>query len=347
MSGSRFPSAVFESLHSLGIADARLLIGVSGGADSVALLHALVGITGRDAARQAPRPPVIAAHLDHQLRGDESAADAAWVRELCNELGVPLVEQQCDVQKRADENRCGIEQAARDARYEFLSKTAIDRHCRFVLVAHTADDQVETILHRILRGTGLDGLRGIPRIRPLADGVMLARPLLDVRRTDLEAYLRSVNQSWRVDSTNRDLGMTRNRIRRELLPELRDRYNPQVEAALLKLARHAAEAQSIIDQLAQQLLTDCCLDADADVIRLDAEKLECSSEQLTRETLKRAWTQQRWPLAGMGFEQWSAASRVASGDRTAADLPGGVYVERRGRLLTLSRKKAGPRVETG
>lgn len=330
-----FDQIVFEqilaaALDELGIFG-RLLVGVSGGADSVALLRGLVSL------RDDRSLEVVAAHLNHQLRGDESTADASLVRQLCESLNVPLAIESIDVRRLAEESGCGIEEAARTARYDFLTQTALEQGCSWVLVAHTADDQVETILHHILRGTGLDGLRGMPRTRPLAEGITLARPLLDVTRAEIEAYLRSIGQDWRDDATNRDPMLTRNRIRHELLPSLRDQYNPQIDAALVRLAQQAADVQSVIDPLADRLLAECCLNAAPDVLRLDATPFAKSPVHLVREVVKRAWRRAGWPLSGMGFDHWTSAARVALGQAAAIDLPGGVHAQRRGTLVVLTR----------
>jgi tRNA(Ile)-lysidine synthase len=323
-----------DALDDLAISG-RVLVAVSGGADSVALLCGLASL------RDERRLDIVAAHLNHQLRGDESLADAALVRQLCESLDVPLVEHQLDIRRLAAEQGVGLEEAARNARYEFLIATAVAQRSPWVLVAHTADDQVETVLHHILRGTGLDGLRGIPASRPLADGVTLARPLLNVGRSFVESYLRSIPQDWCDDATNRDTSLTRNRIRHELLPILRDRFNPHIEAAVAHLAQQAVDVQSAIEHAAAGLLASARLVEDHGTIRLDAGKLETAPRHLVREALRQAWRRQDWPLGGMGFDHWTAAARVAQGVSAAIDLPGGVRAELRGTLLVLTRRPTG------
>lgn len=334
-----FERALADSLDNLAISG-RVLVAVSGGADSVALLRGLTGLRSRRTIN------VSAAHLNHQLRGEDSTADAAFVRQLCDSLEVPLIEHQLDIRRSAAEQGIGIEEAARNARYEFLTRTAHEQRCPWVLVAHTADDQVETVLHHILRGTGIEGLRGIPVTRPLADGVTLARPLLQLGRSGIETYLRSLPQAWREDATNRDTSLTRNRIRHELLPGLRDQFNPHLDAALLQLSQQAVEVQDVFDRLAADLLADCRIAAEPDIVRLDATKLERAAPHLVREVLRCLWRSQNWPLGGMGYDRWADAARVAHGEVTAVDLPGGIHAARRGALLTLTRKNAAPRLDS-
>src|SRR5262249_48782964 len=134
----------------------------------------------------------------------------------------------------------GVEAAARQARYEFLAKTAHECGARYIATAHTADDQVETILFNVLRGTGLAGLAGIPRMRTLNESTTLIRPLLDFKRSEIISYLATLNQPYRDDETNQLLDYTRNRIRHDLIPILERDYNPRVRESLLRLAQAAA-----------------------------------------------------------------------------------------------------------
>ncbi|MFN8857863.1 MAG: tRNA lysidine(34) synthetase TilS, partial [Planctomycetaceae bacterium] len=213
----------------------RWLAAVSGGADSVALLAVLRSLL--------PPERLVAAHLNHQLRGAESDDDAAWVVQLCHTWNVPLVQECRPVATLSAEWGVGLEEGARRVRYDFLQQTALQQRCRVVALAHTATDQAETVLHHLLRGTGLAGLQGIPAERPLGRECTIVRPLLDVTRGDITAYLQNLGQDFRTDSSNLTLEATRNRLRRELLPHLRAEYNPQIDRALVRLAHQAAEAQ--------------------------------------------------------------------------------------------------------
>ena len=181
------------------------------------------------------RLEVTAAHLNHQLRGAESEADAAWLEQTCAELRVPLMVGRAAVAAAAVAAGDGIEEAARRLRYEFLCQAARETGCRWVAVAHSADDQAETILHHVIRGTGLAGLRGMPVSRELQPGIFLLRPLLDVSRIELRNYLAELGQTFREDSSNNDSTYTRNRLRHRLLPLLEAEFNPQVVAALCRL----------------------------------------------------------------------------------------------------------------
>ncbi len=234
-----------DNLRSLGLAASpeRLLIAVSGGCDSMVLLHLL-----RFHAGTLPFSLTVA-HLDHAMRPG-SAADARWLVGVCAAWGVPLVRH------RLQEPPLG-EEAARRARYSFLRAAAEGASARLVLTAHHADDQAETVLFRILRGTGPRGLRGIPaRTRS-----GLVRPLLPFWRAELEAYARRVGLRWRTDATNLSLGPARNRIRLDLLPRIEREIAPGARRNLVALADLARESEAALERLAAP--------AEAAVVRAD------------------------------------------------------------------------------
>src|SRR5438876_8996831 len=182
----------------------------------------------------------------------------------------------------------GIEGAARKARYDFLAYAASECGARYVATAHTADDQVETMLFNILRGTGLLGLAGIPRLRQLTDAATIIRPLLDVTRTEVLSYLQSLGQPYRDDSTNRLEEYTRNRIRLQLLPLLERDYNPRVREALLRLATIAGETRDLIRQQAIELLEETSRLIPGGV-ELDAAPLAAAHPALARSALMLLW----------------------------------------------------------
>jgi tRNA(Ile)-lysidine synthase len=197
----------------------------------------------------------------------------------------------------------GLEAAARAIRYDLLGQVACEVGARYVVTAHTADDQAETILHRILRGTGIAGLSGMARTRPLGDFTVI-RPLLGLRRADLLGYLAELGQPYRTDSSNADTRFTRNRIRHELLPELAARFNPGVVDALLRLGSLAGEAQAVIDGLVKGLRERCVVEEGSDRVRIRVEPLLGQPRHVVRSLLMAVWSRRAWPLQAMGFAQW-------------------------------------------
>ncbi len=235
-------SAVRRALSAPGAPGAgdRVVCALSGGPDSVALLDALVGV-----ARERELK-VVAAHLDHGLRPG-SADDARFCAELCASLGVPLRSGVADVAARAARDGEGLESAARRERYAFLRAVKRAEGALAIAVAHTQDDQAETVLLRLLRGSGRSGLAGMR-----ARGRDLLRPLLNVSREEVLAHLRTRGLSWREDPTNADTALRRNRVRHELLPYLENRFNPRLKRALARTAAVLRDEGRLLASLARE-----------------------------------------------------------------------------------------------
>jgi tRNA(Ile)-lysidine synthase len=211
----------------------RLAVAVSAGADSVALLRALLFA--------APGIGLVlsVAHVHHGLRGADADSDADFVAALASHHGLAFYRTDVDTPSSARINRETIEEAARNLRYQWFRELLASGRADAVATAHTLDDQAETVLHKLLRGAWTEGLGGIhPRIVEARGAVL--RPFLNVRRVEIESWLRSLGQSWREDATNADTAFTRNRLRHELLPALAA-YNPQIHAQLANLATIARD----------------------------------------------------------------------------------------------------------
>ena len=224
----------------------RVLAAISGGPDSVCLLHVLcdLGFT------------VEVAHFDHQTREGESAADAGFVRALAERLGVPFHLESRPIVEECRDSGFSFEQHARGARYDFLTRTALARQCTAIATGHHADDHVETILMRLLRGTTANGLAGIPPVR-LEDGVRIVRPLINCTREEILAYLAARGVSYRIDRSNADTRHVRNRIRHDLLPHLARDYNPQVRTALVRLSESIRCENDFLNAAAERALAEC------------------------------------------------------------------------------------------
>jgi tRNA(Ile)-lysidine synthase len=276
----RLPSlvaAVDRALSGPGDAAARgpLVVGLSGGADSVALLDALATLAG-------PRHiQPTAAHLDHGLRPG-SAADAAFCRALSARLGLPFRCERADVRSRAARERGGLEQAARRERYSFLDRVRREVGASVIAVAHTRDDQAETLLLRLLRGAGARGLGGM-RLR----AGHIVRPLLEVSREEVLAHLTERGLDWREDPTNADMGHLRNRVRHELLPYLEARFNPALRRVLARTAGLLAEEDAHLEEEAQALLRRIAR-VDGDVVALDRLALAQAPPAVARVAVRQA-----------------------------------------------------------
>ncbi len=277
-------------------ADVTVLAAVSGGCDSVALLRLLTALKTGGAGR------LCVAHLNHQLR-PEADRDEQFVVDLCRQLGVHCEVGRVAVDQLAAQTSDGIEAAARTARYRFLAETAGRLGARFVTTAHTADDQAETILHRIIRGTGIRGLSGMARVRPLEHAVLI-RPLLGFHRRQLQAYLEQIHQPYCCDASNNDVRFTRNRLRRGVMPMLREQFNPMVTDALLRLGTLAGEAQTVVDGLTEAAFEHLATIESSGAVQLDLSGLAGKPRYLVRELLTAVWRHERWPLQSMGHGKW-------------------------------------------
>jgi len=249
-----------------------VVVGVSGGADSVCLLHVLAKW------RKERGIKLHMAHLNHQLRGVESEADAEYVSNLAGSLGIPITIDRQDVAAYRAERNCSIEEAARELRYAFFARVAGEVGAHRIAIGHTRDDQVETILMHILRGTGITGLCGLAPCSPMAydsqgmslpasslslrasplslrakrSNLLVIRPLLDITKEETASYCQEQQLDPRIDSSNLSPSFFRNRLRLHLLPLLRQ-YNPSVDQALLRLADIAKEDNAFIEQQASGL----------------------------------------------------------------------------------------------
>jgi tRNA(Ile)-lysidine synthase len=322
-----FPAALAAGLPATHDWSFPSIVGVSGGADSVALLLGLVRLEPAAAGRR-----LVVAHADHGLRV-ESAADLAFVAELARNLGLRFVSRRLTL--AASGGGEGLEARARRLRYAFLAEAAHELGARHVLVAHTADDQAETILHRILRGTGVAGLAGMRRSRCLADGVALVRPLLEVPREAARAFLEAVGQDWREDASNADLGRARNFLRHEILPRCTSGPYPAAAASIVRLGGQAATAAAALASAAEHLL-DRHAEARADgSLVLRTRELVGLHPHLLGELFAAIWRRQGWPRQEMTAAHYASLAPLAiswaaggadAGRQQDRHYPGGIAV---------------------
>jgi tRNA(Ile)-lysidine synthase len=304
-----------------------IVVAVSGGPDSVALLRALGTLA---------IGPLVVAHLNHGLRGADSDADEQFVGELVSRLrsdGSPIElasGRRSIADTAAGEN---LEAVARRVRYDWLATVAREFGAAWVATGHTANDQAETVLFQLLRGTGLDGLSGIAGRRPLGPGLWLVRPMLAVRRTDVVAYLRAIGQDFRVDATNADTTRTRSRIRHELLPRLAQQYNPRAVESLARLAKQARDW--VHDQLllTEELLKRAGLPRAGSLLVFDRRLLAAAPRRRRRAAWRRVWQREGWPRGDMGFREWDRLAAFCRRGPTAIDLPGRIRARRVAKVI--------------
>ncbi len=260
-----------------------LLVAVSGGPDSVCLLHILVKLQDKLAIK------LHLAHLNHQLRGADAEADAHYVAELAHRLGIPATIEKRDVKPYRAQHRLSLEEAAREVRYSFLAETARDIGASRVAVGHTIDDHVETILMHLVRGTGTRGMRGLQPCsewQSQGSSLTVIRPLLSTSRDETASYCERYQLMPRLDTSNLSLSPLRNRIRHQLLP-LMQSYNPQVTEALLRMARIVSDDLDFIDKEGARLWEQIAREQENTVV-LDKERLLRLPPALQRQMLRLA-----------------------------------------------------------
>ena len=323
--GRAWPVENWQNVH--------VAVALSGGGDSVALLRAMLHIK----QQVGGAGEISALHVNHQLRGSESEADASWCQQTCQKLSVPVTVLIGKVARRAAIDGDGIEAAARAERYELLTQAAERLGARYLATAHTSDDQAETVLLRVLRGAGLRGVSGIPRTRSLTPSLTLMRPLLDCSREQVDGYLDELGQSFCSDSSNFEVKFTRNRARNELLPLLRQHYNPEVDEALRRFAVQAADAQLLIENLADGLLSRCKLTHTDGQISLAIDVIRGEPSILISEALRIAWRRAELPEQAMTYHWWRKLAQLAdgTGESKILNLPAGVRASIDGGRLIL------------
>jgi len=259
----------------------KLVVAVSGGADSVCLLHILVKL------REELGISLHIAHLDHQLRGEESEADARYVADLARQLDIPATIEQRDVTGYQTQQRVSLEEAAREVRYTFLAQVAKATGADRVAVGHTVDDHVETILMHLIRGSGTRGLRGLQplsRWQSSGNSLTIIRPLLEISRQETTDCCRQHQLKPRIDASNLSLSPLRNRIRHQLVPLLQS-YNPQVAAALLRTARIAGDELAFLDKEVNRLWDEIITRRETTIV-LNKERLCQLAPALKRHLLR-------------------------------------------------------------
>ncbi len=322
--------------------DSKVVVAASGGADSTALLHALVHLRP-DSDR------IIVAHFNHALRGEESDADQAFVESLSEQWGA-----HCEV-ARANSNDASTrsENNLRKMRHQFLLETAHKHHARWIALAHHADDQVETFLHHLMRGSGPSGLSAIPAFRTVAPSIDLVRPLLGVARSEILDYLKDRNQTFRIDASNASTVYTRNRIRNELLPMLRSfSESASLDRNLLQACELIREEHAAFEQLADRWLAK---------VGYAFEESPCGSQTndfsvpiamcrnepwpIVRQAMVVMWHRLRWPLREMNHKHWRKVQRLIelasqSNHPKRLELPGHIVITCRKGTLKMHRVQA-------
>ncbi len=321
------------AVHSLLSGGESVVVGFSGGADSLALTHILFSLG------YAPT----AVHVHHGLRGAEADADENFVRAFCEALGIPLMTYHFDVRSEAAARKLSTEEAGRILRYRAFEEVRKQVGAEKIAVAHNQNDNAETFLMRLCRGTGLKGLSGIAPVRE-----NIIRPLIYASRAEIEAYCAENALDYRTDSTNAELTYTRNKIRRLLIPMLQENFNPDIVRGLAKTAALLSEENEFIEIAADKAYQECAGNgawAEAGAVRLNMEVLKAQPVVIRRRIVRKACANFSAHLRDIGFDH--VESMLALTDKPTGSevyLPGGIVAERVYGFLVL-RQKSSPAAE--
>jgi len=312
--------------------DATVVVGVSGGPDSTALLCRLAEL-------RRPGDPgrLVAAYFDHGWRGDEGRAEADFVKQLAERLGQSFVAGR-SASPSEQAGGLGREGTARRERYAFFEQVARHQGARYLALAHTRDDQVETILHRLLRGAGLHGLCGMSPVRPWIAGCAIVRPFLEIPRCEILEYLEHRRQPFLEDATNRDRTLTRNRLRAELLPLLRRDYNRQIDEALLRIGRRARDYMELLRDLIEPLVESSRATTRADLIEFDVRPLHETPRAVRTEFLRYLWRAAEWPLRKMTARHWEEMTDALDQPGAVRSFPGDAVLRHEEHRIRMTRQ---------
>jgi tRNA(Ile)-lysidine synthase len=315
----RVRTAVKRHLRKLSLERGTTIVAaVSGGPDSTVLLDALVATTGDGDHR------IVVAHFHHGIRGAEADRDLSFVQEVALRYGLPFHHGSGSAPRLARDEKLSLEDAARRLRHRFLEDVRRDTGGSRIALGHTRDDQAETVLANLLRGAGPRGLGGMPEFGPRR----LIRPLLRVRRAEVEAYAAERGLHFRVDESNADTSLTRNRIRRELLPLLEERFNPNIVTSLARQADLFREIDDLLTRDALALLADIMTPTPAGLL-LRTPRLVREHPALQRAVLRAAVKNLTGSLAGWQKAHFAALLHLLRTPGSArTDLPGGIVAAR-------------------
>lgn len=301
--------------------NAKVLVAVSGGPDSVALLLFLAKI----AHQHSIADNLVVAHCNHQT-GEQNKHDQRFVNQLSDQMGLPFVAIRRGGKNDISSGGPSSEESLRNFRYHALIQAAQDAAARYIVTGHTKDDQIETVLFRLCRGTGIFGLSGIRSLR-VTDGISVIRPMLEITRKEILAFLSELNQSFQLDPSNSSNHYTRNFLRNEVLPLIDCKFGKQFRDSFSRLSEQAVELEHFLDSLAQEFASQEAIGTQV----IDVSRLRQQHDVLIRHALKLLWRGMGFPEKEMTREKWMLLGKLVKldGDGTI-QLPGQITVRKNG-----------------
>ncbi|MDO8602577.1 MAG: tRNA lysidine(34) synthetase TilS [Candidatus Omnitrophota bacterium] len=298
----------------------RILVGVSGGPDSVTLLHILCEL------RKEYSLNITIAHLDHKFRGDESEGDRRFCEGLAKKYNIEIVWEEIDVPKISKEKGLSPEETARFERYDFFKRIALEKGIDKIAVGHTRDDQAETVLMRIMRGTGMKGLGGMSPVKEIS-GNKIIRPLIEVSRKDVEDFISESGLKFRTDSSNEKAIFTRNKIRMELIPLLEKDFNPNIKEVLGNMAENLQIENDFLSRYAKRKFKSVSKIRQGQIL-IDSKKFKKLPEALRKRVLRVGLEELKGDLRRLTYQHWKEMEELidARPVNSIVDLPAGISI---------------------
>ena len=305
----------------------KILIGLSGGMDSVALLHSLLALK-KDYVLD-----IVIAHLDHKFRGKESKEDRIFCEDLARKLNLEIVSEEIDVPKVVKEKGISPEEAARFERYDFFKRQCKIKNIKKIVVAHHKDDQAETVLMRIIRGSGMAGLGAMNPVKDM-EGFIVLRPLIEISRSEIEDFIKENKLKFRHDSSNDQVIFTRNRVRRELMPYLEKNFNPNIKETLANMADNLRGENEFLEKFSNRKFKSVSK-INNGTVSIDIKRFKKQPEAVRKRILRSALRHVKGDLRRFTYQHWKEMEDLIDYRPTNSkvDLPLGVNVVKGKKLI--------------
>ncbi len=329
------PQGVYDAIsqYQLLTEKDRIVVGVSGGPDSIALLHILWQLSEEYSLS------LCVAHLNHMQRDEESKEDAEYTLRFANKLSIPVVSEEIDVKavKERESKGFPLTDVARKIRYDFFKRVAKGFGASKIAVGHHANDHVETMLINLIRGAGPEGLKGIASIRKIDEGLLLIRPLIKLSSQQIHQYLSEHQLEFRVDSSNLKPIFLRNRVRLQLLPLLRNEYNPKVDNAFIQLSRLIEADDDYINEAVNHVLPQAIIEHGKKMVVMDVDRLSGLHPAIQTRVIRRAIAMIRADTTGFNYQHIQGIRQLITGihPQTKLSLPFSISVKREYKHLVI------------
>jgi len=310
-----------------------VLVGVSGGPDSVTLLHVLSGLKKEYALN------IVIAHLDHKFRGDESVLDRKFCEDLAGKYNFEIAWDEIDVPKIAEEKGISPEEAARFERYDFFKRVAKEKLISKIAIGHTRDDQAETVLMRIIRGAGMKGLGGISPVKDI-HGYKIIRPLIEASRKEVEDFIAENDLKFRKDSSNEKTVFTRNKVRLELIPLLEKDFNPNIKEVLANMAENLQIEDEFLAKYGNRKFKSMSK-VRQEEISIDMKKFKKQPEAVRKRILRAALKELKGDLRRFTYQHWKEMEELINNRpvNSVVDLPAGMTITKDRAAISLKSLK--------